>query len=594
MLPVNASPNSPSRNDSRREKLRTLLLRFLQTRGPTTISEILQRYPIDRQETEEILVELAKAGTIYRGQLTAGASEEQWCDRRNFEQLYRRAIQERRRAFAPQPAENFLRFLWRWHGIGQLQSSAQLLPLLQRWRGLFLPLNFLEREILRARIPSPQFAQFFAPCPLQPYGRSLASLCQQGELIWRLYPEEKGHGRLVQFFLRGEGHLFYSREALAEQTSQLSAPAKTVREFLREHGASFFRDLAAGVNLPKAQLNEALAELAWRGLATNDSLHVLNELAEHGLRPHGIPRPTETEPTAPEAPAVATNHTGAGDLQKFLEEALSRSLAGRKRSQNWRRRHWARRREAYRRELKQAPQHSEGRWSLVESFAILGKAASNSRDLAQRQALLLLERYGILVKEWYRREPGRAQSGLLPWYAIFQALKQMEWRGEVRRGYFVEGLSGVQFALPPTLELFAANDSSPHFPGPVMLSVLDPAVPYGSGVNLSLLDSAGKSLSLVRQAGNHLIFVDAKPIVYAENYGARLWSLASANEEQLAGSLACLRQFLLLPESLRPRKRIEVESWNGAPVTTTPAAAWLQAHGFEKEEGKMVLWPSRL
>jgi ATP-dependent Lhr-like helicase len=569
-------------NETRREKLRNLLLRFLQTRGPTTISEILHRYPLERQESEEILAEMAKAGTIYRGQLTAGASEEQWCDRRNFEQLYRRAIQERRRAFAPKPAENFLRFLWRWHGIGQLQSPTQLLPLIQRLRGLFLPLNFLEREILRARLSPTNFAKSFATCHLQ-----LASLCQQGELIWRLYQEDKGHSRLAQFFLRGEGHLFYSSEALAEQTAQLSAPAKTVREFLKENGASFFRDLAAGVNVPKTQLSEALAELAWRGLATNDSLHVLNELAEHG-----VPRSTETETTAPEAPAVSTNQAGDGDLQTFLEEALPE---WRKRGQTWRRRHWARQREAHRRDLKQTPLLSAGRWSLAESFAIFGKLrarskpASNSRDLAQRQALLLLERYGILVKEWHRRE-----AGLLPWYAIFQALKQLEWRGEVRRGYFVEGLSGAQFALPQTLELFAANEASSHFSGPVMLSVLDPAVPFGSGVNLPLLDSAGNSLSLVRQAGNHLIFVDAKPTVYAENYGARLWSLAGANEEQLAGSLACLRQFLLLPESLRPRKRIEVESWNGAPVTATPATAWLQPHGFEKEEDKMALWPSRL
>ncbi|MDZ7362603.1 MAG: hypothetical protein ONB46_18045 [candidate division KSB1 bacterium] len=557
-----------------RENLRQLLQRFLQTRGPVTISEILQRYPLDRRKTADILEELAKTGAVYRGQLTAGANEEQWCDRRHFEQLYRRAIQERRRAFAPKPAENFLRFLWHWHGIGQLQNPAQLLPLLQRLRGLFLPLYFLEREILRARLSPTNFAKNFATCHLQ-----LASLCQQGDLIWRLYQEDKGHSRLVQFFLRGEGHLFYSGEALAEQTAQLSAPAKTVREFLKENGASFFRDLAAGVNVSKTQLSGALAELAWRGLATNDSLHVLNALVEHGILP-----PAETETTPREEASLATNQ--AEDLQAFLEEALP---AWRKRGQNWRRRHWARQREAHRRELKQAPLLSAGRWSLTEAFAIFGKPAPNSRELAQRHALLLLERHGILVKEWHRRE-----AGLLPWYAIFQALKQLEWRGEVRRGYFVEGLSGVQFALPHALELFAANEASPHFSGPVMLSLLDPAVPYGSGVNLSLLDSTGNSLSLLRQAGNHLIFVKAKPIVYAENYGARLWSLAGANEEQLAVSLACLRQFLLLPESLRPRKRMEVESWNGAPVTATPAAAWLQAHGFEKEADKMVLWPSRL
>jgi ATP-dependent Lhr-like helicase len=209
--------------------------------------------------------------------------------------------------------------------------------------------------------------------------------------------------------------------------------------------------------------------------------------------------------------------------------------------------------------------------------------------LAQQQAYLLLERYGILVKEWYRRE-----NGLLPWYALFQALKQMEWRGEVRRGYFVEGLSGVQFALPQAVEMLAASKAQTIPLGPAMLSVLDPAVPFGSGVNLPLTGFDENPLPLVRQAGNHLLYMESKPVVYAENYGSRLWSLMNATEEQLSTALACLRQFLLLPEPLRPRKRIEVETWNGTPVTASPAVEWLQRHGFEKEEEKMVLWPSRV
>ncbi|MDZ7344324.1 MAG: hypothetical protein ONA90_07395, partial [candidate division KSB1 bacterium] len=186
----------------RREKLRLLLLRFLQTRGPVTMTQILQRYPLPREELEAVLAELAKAGGVYRGHLTTDAKEEQFCDRRNFEHLYRRAIQERRQALAPVSQEKFLRFLWRWHGIGQLQNPGQLLPLLQRLRGLFLPLHFLEREILRSRLPAEQFTQLFPA-----YQMELASLCQQGSLIWRLSQQDKGHARLVQFFFRGEGHL---------------------------------------------------------------------------------------------------------------------------------------------------------------------------------------------------------------------------------------------------------------------------------------------------------------------------------------------------------------------------------------------------
>ncbi|MCI0695694.1 hypothetical protein L0337_27290 [candidate division KSB1 bacterium] len=565
-------PNLLLPHDTRRENLRGLLRRFLQSRGPVTIDDILQRYPLPRQEVTEILDELAKAGAVYRGRLTQDANAEQWCDRRNFEQLYRRAIQERRRAFAPKPAENFLGFLWRWHGIGQLQNPAHLLPLLQRLRGLFLPLNFLEREILRARIPATQFPQQFAACHLH-----LASLCQQGELIWRLYQEEAGHAKSAQFFLRGEGHLFYSREQLAEKVDQLSTSAKTVQEFLRKHGASFFRDLAAGSGLSRSHLVDGLAELAWRGLVTNDSLLMLQELAEHGAPRSAETTPSEVVPQPQREPAPTS-------LQEFLEEKLP----------DWRRRSQSRwRQHSRRRELKKLPQLNEGRWSLVESFSIYGKPQSpanvEARSSAQQQANLLLERYGILVKEWYRRE-----NGLLPWYALFQALKQMEWRGEVRRGYFVEGLSGVQFALPQAVEMLAASETQTIPAGPAMLSLLDPAVPFGSGVNLPLVGFDDKPFPLIRQAGNHLLFMEAKPVVYAENYGSRLWSLAGATEEQLAAALACLRQFLLLPEPLRPRKRIEVESWNGKPVTTTPAAAWLQRHGFEKEEEKMVLWPSRV
>jgi ATP-dependent Lhr-like helicase len=578
MLPDQVSEKIPAINNAPRERRRALLVRFLQSRGPITIDDILQRYPLPRQEVEELLDELATAGAIYRGRLTQDADAEQWCDRRNFEQLYRRAIQERRRAFAPKPAENFLRFLWRWHGIGQLQNPAQLLPLLQRLRGLFLPLNFLEREILRARIPSAQFAPNFAACHLQ-----LAALCQQGELIWRLYQEDTGHAKLAQFFLRGEGHLFYSRELLVEQANQLSAPAKTVREFLRENGASFFRDLVAGSGLSKSHLADGLAELAWRGFVTNDSLLMLQELAEHGV-------PRSTDAALSEIEPQPQPETTTGGLQEFLDANLPE---WRKRSQaQWRQ--YTRRREDLRRGQKKLPQLNEGRWSLVESFSIYGKAQfapanAETRSLAQRQAYLLLERHGILVKEWYRRE-----TGLLPWYAIFQALKQMEWRGEVRRGYFVEGLSGVQFALPQAVEMLAAGETQAAPSGPAMLSALDPAAPYGSGVNLPLPSFDNKLLSLVRQAGNHLLFVEAKPVVYAENYGSRLWSLAGATAEHLGASLACLRQFLLLPEPLRPRKRIEVEMWNGAPVTSTPAAEWLQRHGFEKEEQKLVLWPSRV
>jgi ATP-dependent Lhr-like helicase len=106
---------------------------------------------------------------------------------------------------------------------------------------------------------------------------------------------------------------------------------------------------------------------------------------------------------------------------------------------------------------------------------------------AEGQARLLLHRYGILVKEWYRRE-----NGLLPWYQIFQALKRLEWQGEIRRGYFISGLSGVQFALPEAVELLDKINRTPVSgdTSALLISTLDPAWPCGGG-----MDSGGVEAS---------------------------------------------------------------------------------------------------
>ena len=42
---------------------------------------------------------------------------------------------------------------------------------------------------------------------------------------------------------------------------------------------------------------------------------------------------------------------------------------------------------------------------------------------------------------------------LLPWRVLYEVLSRMEMAGSVRRGYFAEGLSGAQFALPEAAQL---------------------------------------------------------------------------------------------------------------------------------------------
>src|SRR5204863_2912146 len=62
----------------------------------------------------------------------------------------------------------------------------------------------------------------------------------------------------------------------ADGTGELSDREQAIVEFLRAHGASFFAPLhdAVGGGYP-AQTVEALWNLVWQGLATNDTFHAL-------------------------------------------------------------------------------------------------------------------------------------------------------------------------------------------------------------------------------------------------------------------------------------------------------------------------------
>ena len=90
------------------------------------------------------------------------------------------------------------------------------------------------------------------------------------------------------------------------------------------------------------------------------------------------------------------------------------------------------------------------------------------------QAELLLERYGIVTREQVLAEgiPG----GFSSLYDQFTALETI---GVARRGYFIDGLGGAQFALPGAVERLRAQRDDDTAP-PIVLAATDPAQPYGA------------------------------------------------------------------------------------------------------------------
>jgi ATP-dependent Lhr-like helicase len=217
---------------------------------------------------------------------------------------------------------------------------------------------------------------------------------------------------------------------------------------------------------------------------------------------------------------------------------------------------------------------TEGRW------AALAWGRPEAEAQAVFQAGLLLNRYGVVARELALMDPW-----LPPWRVLYEVLSRMELAGEVRRGYFVEGLSGAQFALPEA----AQQLQDLHLPSTaaapaVLLHSQDPANLYGSGApfDVALLD--GGTRPLLRRSGNWLVARAGRPVLLAEQQGRRLTALPSASRDDVRAAAA------LLPGLVNGKARLTVEEWNGRPVASTEGRELLEEAGFVRELQAMTLY----
>jgi ATP-dependent Lhr-like helicase len=292
-------------------------------------------------------------------------------------------------------------------------------------------------------------------------------------------------------------------------------------------GACFFTDLLVDVELAPEQLQEALWDLVWAGEVTNDA-----------FAPLRAPRLT----LARAQRAVA----GAGRAARAGRFASRRRGAG-------------------------AAAQVQGRWSLTAPL-FAGGAQVDPSAARRARAELMLERYGILTREQVLAEgvPGGFS-------AIYPELSQLETLGHARRGYFVEGLGGAQFALPGAVERLRAlrdDDASP-----LVLAAVDPAQPYGAAL------SWPKKQGLRRVAGAYVVLAAGEPVLYLERGGRSLLTLAPATDERLRPALEALVELVRRGAI----KRLGLERVDGEPALTSPLGPALLELGFQEGPRRLTL-----
>jgi ATP-dependent Lhr-like helicase len=209
---------------------------------------------------------------------------------------------------------------------------------------------------------------------------------------------------------------------------------------------------------------------------------------------------------------------------------------------------------------------TQGRWS---STAGLFPGEPDPRTLAE----LLLERQGIVTRDGVRAEgiPG----GYAP---VYRELRRLEILGTCRRGYFVEGLGGAQFALPGAVERLRDRTSDETT---LVLAAADPAQPFGAA--LSWPKRAGARAA--RVAGAYVVLLDGSPALFVERGGRSLVPLRDPDEGWLREALAALVENM-------PRmrlKRLAVERFDGRAVGETKIMPLLLEAGFLAGPRRAVL-----
>ncbi|HET7569183.1 MAG TPA: DEAD/DEAH box helicase [Gammaproteobacteria bacterium] len=431
--------------------LRELIRSRLEGLGPVTAAALAAPLGVAETEIDIALSALEAEGFALRGGFTSADTVE-WCDRRLLARIHRYTLKKLRAEIEPVSPADFMRFLFRWHGIDErAEGPDALAAAIEQLEGYSIPAAAWERDILPARVGGYLSVM-------------LDQLCASGAVTWmRLVPpkaaqHEDPEGitakravapvRATPIALLPRAHRRHWRALFPApdiDTIPLSAAARPVASALRHDGASFFSDLVETTGLLRTQVEEALSELAAWGLATADTFAGLRALVQ----------PAQRRPRL--APRGRRRRAGIGGLD------------------------------------------TAGRWTLTHGPAI---RYDDNRQLdtetLEHIAETLLLRYGVVFRKLLERE-----TALPPWRELLYVYRRLEARGEIRGGRFVAGMSGEQFALPEAVgALREVRKLKPH--GELIsISAADP-------LNLVGIILPGDRLAAL--AGNRVLYRDGLPV----------------------------------------------------------------------------------
>lgn len=481
----------------RAQALDYVLSRFVKSRTLISLSDITDRYPIETAVAADWLGRWTESGGFVRLPKSIETGQPaRWVDARNLRDLLGSSLAERRREIKAITPEAWAEWVMNRHGQAENAISTnrlnQLAALLISFQGWAAPLREWEEEIISFRLNGFQLIE-------------IDRLMALGDWQWKLSPDnnELSDNPEVLFWNRA----FIDCAARNYQSEDIEEINLKQLISALSLNPSQSNELARRLNLPIRTVKETMKSSLRHDLITNERVAFLSRWfsskADSGSISTGrgkIERPSQRK------------------VNKFRQLLISQGVGGGGRGHG----------KASRDSVDVA---LEGKWRLTEK-----REAVSDDDYYAAWAALLIARYGIVCRETVKF----AAKGL-DWPGFSQWLESAEWRGELRRGYFVEGLSGLQFTDEQTLNDLAlgvtntgGNSERKKF---YFISAVDPLNLYGASAPLDLPLLEGGRARLPRIAGNSIVFSEGRPVWIIQERGQKLTLLPHGSDEVKRDSL---------------------------------------------------------
>ncbi|MEP9412857.1 ATP-dependent helicase [Gordonia sp. VNQ95] len=475
--------------------------RYARTHGPFTVEQAADSLGLGAAVVRDTLIRLAGDRKIIEGDFLPDQTGTQWCHSEVLGQIRRGSLAAGRAEVAPVDPATLTRFLLSWQHVtptdDRLSGIDGVAVVIDQLAGYPLPASAWESLILPARVTD------YSPAMLD-------ELLSSGEVTW------SGAGRIGG----SDGWIRLCPTDLAEvilgepDEIDVTDAHRLVIDRLAGGGGLRYAQILdaapdAGSERPGvggAEVEAALWDLVWSGRVSNDSFAPIRALLMPRRASGSRSAATPAHRTRARAPRLRPSRLTTRHLISTVGTPAT-------------------------------PPQLAGRWFSRSALI------SDSTLRTQVTCDQLLTRYGVVT-----RGPVVAEGIIGGFARIYKALTVFEDSGQVRRGYYVDGLGGAQFAAPAVVDdlrrhaLEPGDDSRRNRGNAVVIAATDPANPFGAALEWpSRPDGDNRSGHRPgRKPGALVVLVDGRLAAFVERGGKTVLTFDDSDQtvRVAAGALA--------------------------------------------------------